>query len=79
MVTEYTHLDHPVSKNENVEKFSNSEKFQNTPKTFYAGKFSSNIERWKEITSDRKVLKIDLGYQLEFVQPPLQVKLPHQI
>ena len=79
MVTEFTHLDHPVSKNENVEKFSNSEKFQNTPQNFYAGKISSNIERWKEITSDRKILKIVLGYQLEFVQPPLQVKLPHQI
>ena len=60
MVTEFTHLDHPVSKNENVEKFSNSEKFQNTPQNFYAGKISSNIERWKEITSDRKILKIDL-------------------
>ena len=56
VVTEYTHLDHPVSKNECVEKFSNSAKFQNTPKKFYAGKRSSNFEHWKEITSDRKIL-----------------------
>lgn len=77
-ITERTHIDHPVSTLDCVKQYTTSEQFQNTPE-FHAGKISSNFYNWKESTSNRIILKTVLGYQLDFVQSPLQVKFPHQI
>lgn len=78
-VIECAHLDHPVSTFDSVRKCTSLDIVQNTPENFHAGKICFHFDRWKELTSDRNILKTVLGYKLDLLQCPMQAKLPHQI
>lgn len=78
-VIECAHLDHPVSTLDSVKKCTFLDSVQNTPKNFHAGKICFHFDRWKELISDRYILKTVLGYKLDLLQCPMQAKLPPQI
>lgn len=51
----------------------------NTKENFCGGKVSSFFEKWTELTSDKYLLDIVRGYNIEFVDLPSQNKLPKQL
>ena len=54
-------------------------KLENTPANFVAGKISKNLEKWKELTSDKSIIDIVRGYVLEFDHHPIQHFIPSPI
>ena len=45
---------------------------------FTAGQISTPIDAWRQITSDKAILDIARGCQIEFVTQPIQYRVPNE-
>ena len=49
---------------------------KNTPDNFYGGKISDNFVNWRRLTSDKWILQLVRGVQVEFQENPSNI--PHK-
>ena len=49
---------------------------KHTPKNFYAGGITHCLKQWQRLTSDKWILKLVQGYEIEFHSVPFQAYMP---